>query len=84
MKATGVVRRLDSLGRIVLPRELRRIFSIAHNDPLEIFVDHDKIVLKKYQPGCRECGEIQNLIQGANTVLCQRCLQAMLNLSKQK
>ncbi len=78
MKATGVVRRVDQLGRVVLPKELRRAFSINHNDPLEIFVDNDYIILKKYQPGCQECGKILDLVQGNNTTLCRQCLQSMV------
>ena len=48
MKSTGIVRRLDELGRITLPIELRRNFDVNERDPLEIFVDDDKIILKKY------------------------------------
>ena len=50
MKSTGIVRRLDELGRITLPIELRRNFDVNERDPLEIFVDDDKIILKKYNP----------------------------------
>ncbi|MEH7442137.1 AbrB/MazE/SpoVT family DNA-binding domain-containing protein [Bacillus sp. JJ1122] len=50
MKATGIVRKTDQLGRIVIPMELRKKLSIGENDPLEIFVDEDMIVLKRYQP----------------------------------
>ncbi|MEH7885277.1 AbrB/MazE/SpoVT family DNA-binding domain-containing protein [Bacillus sp. JJ1609] len=50
MKATGIVRKTDQLGRIVIPMELRKKLSIGENDPLEIFVDEDMIILKKYQP----------------------------------
>lgn len=50
MKSTGIVRKLDELGRITLPIELRRTLGVSERDPLEIFVDEDKIVLKKYEP----------------------------------
>ena len=50
MKSTGIVRRLDELGRITLPIELRRNFDVNERDPLEIFVDDEKIILKKYNP----------------------------------
>lgn len=50
MKSTGIVRKLDELGRITLPIELRRTLGVNERDPLEIFVDEDKIVLKKYEP----------------------------------
>ncbi len=57
MKSTGIVRRLDELGRITLPIELRRNFDINERDPLEIFVDDDKIILKKYNPADIFTGE---------------------------
>ena len=55
MKATGIVRKVDSLGRIVLPIELRRTLGIGELDPLEIFVDGEKIILRKYEPACTFC-----------------------------
>ena len=57
MKATGIVRKVDELGRIVLPIELRRTLDIAERDPLEIYVDGQSIVLSKYQPACIFCGD---------------------------
>ena len=57
MKSTGIVRRLDELGRITLPIELRRNFDVNERDPLEIFVDDDKIILKKYNPADIFTGE---------------------------
>lgn len=50
MKSTGIVRRLDELGRITLPIELRRTLGVGERDPLEIFVDEDRIILTKYEP----------------------------------
>lgn len=62
MKATGIVRKTDQLGRVVIPMELRKKLSIGENDPLEIFVDEDMIILKKYQPDqtCIITGTISN------------------------
>ena len=57
MKATGIVRKVDELGRIVLPIELRRTLDIAERDPLEIYVDGPSIILNKYQPACIFCGD---------------------------
>lgn len=57
MKATGVVRKVDELGRIVIPMELRRTLGIDIKDPLEIYVDGDQVILKKYEPTCLFCGE---------------------------
>ena len=55
MKSTGVVRKIDELGRIVLPKELRKSFGIDVGDPLEIFTEDDRIILKQYQPSCIFC-----------------------------
>ncbi|MCI2062120.1 MAG: AbrB/MazE/SpoVT family DNA-binding domain-containing protein [Eubacteriaceae bacterium] len=74
MKATGIVRKVDELGRIVLPIELRRTLNIKIKDPIEIFVDEDYIVLKKYEPACVFCGnakDVQNLF-GKN--VCKDCI----------
>ncbi|MCL2852495.1 MAG: AbrB/MazE/SpoVT family DNA-binding domain-containing protein [Defluviitaleaceae bacterium] len=63
MVASGFVRKLDELGRIVLPIEIRKTFQIRERDPLEIFVDNDKIILKKYEPGDIFTGELDNLVE---------------------
>jgi len=63
MKATGVVRRIDELGRIVLPCELRRVLNIKERDSLEIFVDENRIVLKKYEPACTFTGLADDLVE---------------------
>jgi len=61
MKATGVVRRVDELGRVVLPCELRRVMHINDRDALEVYVDGDKIVMKKYEPTCTFTGASEEL-----------------------
>lgn len=60
MKSIGIVRKLDQLGRVVVPVELRRVLKLAEKDAIEIFVEDDKIILKKYQPNmaCAITGEI--------------------------
>ena len=77
MKATGIVRKVDELGRIVLPIELRRTLGIDEKDPLEIYVDQEKIILKKYQPDCVFCGNASDnqLFHGKN--VCRECAIAM-------
>ena len=57
MKSTGVVRKLDNLGRIVIPIELRKTMDIAVKDTLEIFTEGDQIILKKYHPACIFCND---------------------------
>ena len=65
MKSTGIVRRVDELGRIVLPIELRRILDIGEKDALEIFVEGSSIVLKKYRPTCVFCDNTRDAIKGS-------------------
>ncbi|MFB5663740.1 AbrB/MazE/SpoVT family DNA-binding domain-containing protein [Alteribacillus sp. HJP-4] len=62
MKSTGIVRKVDELGRVVIPIELRRTLDIAEKDALEIYVDNDRIVLKKYKPNmtCQVTGEVSD------------------------
>lgn len=63
MKSTGIVRKLDELGRVTLPIELRRSFNVNERDPLEIFVDDDKIILKKYTPSDIFTGDMEDLVE---------------------
>ncbi len=77
MKATGIVRKVDELGRIVLPVELRRTLDIAEKDSLEIFVDGSNIVLKKYQPACVFCGETKEIRQFRGKSVCANCLREL-------
>ena len=80
MKATGIVRKVDELGRIVLPIELRRTLDIAEKDAIEIYVDGSSIILKKYEPTCIFCGETKRvtLFKGKN--ICPACLREMQKL----
>jgi transcriptional pleiotropic regulator of transition state genes len=73
VKATGIVRKIDTLGRIVLPVELRRMMSIKEKDPVEIFIDGESIILKKYKPGCSLCGSMDDVFMFADTPFCKRC-----------
>lgn len=73
MKSTGIVRKVDELGRVVLPIELRRTLDIAERDALEIFVDGEKIILKKYAPACIFCGEADGVSQFKGKNICEDC-----------
>ncbi|NLW49142.1 MAG: AbrB/MazE/SpoVT family DNA-binding domain-containing protein [Firmicutes bacterium] len=73
-KSTGIVREVDVLGRVVIPMELRSVMKINKGDPLEIFVDQDKIILKKYIPGCFFCGNMEELKNINGKKICQPCL----------
>lgn len=77
MKATGIVRKVDELGRIVLPVELRRTMEIDVRDPLEIYVDGSTVILKKYSPSCIFCGKVERVIQYRNKNVCEDCLQQL-------
>ena len=79
MKATGIVRRVDELGRVVIPIELRNKFDIKEKDPIEIYVDGSSIVLKKYEPNCVFCGSTKKLTDYTGKLVCSKCIE---NLSK--
>ena len=80
MKTTGIVRQMDSLGRIVLPIELRRTLDIAQKDSLEIYVEGNQIVLKKYEPNCAFCDNTKDIIQYKGKNICPRCLAELKKL----
>ncbi len=77
MKSTGIVRKIDNLGRVVLPIELRRIFDIDKEDPVEIFVDDNYIMLKKYQPACIFCNDAKDVVNFRGKNICVNCLEDM-------
>ena len=78
MKATGIVRRIDDLGRVVIPKEIRRTLRIKEGDPLEIFTDREgEIILKKYQPGCIFCNDARNVTLFKGKLVCDKCLAEM-------
>ena len=77
MKSTGVVRNVDELGSIVLPKELMYTLDIEEKDPLEIFVDGNSILLKKYEPGCIFCGDAQDIINYKGKNICKACLKVL-------
>ena len=77
MKSTGIVRKLDELGRIVLPIELRRTLNLAEKDAVEIYVEGENIILRKYEPNCAFCGEAKHLVEYRGRQVCQRCAKAI-------
>ena len=83
MKSTGIVRKVDELGRIVLPIEMRRTLDIAEKDALEIYVDGDNIILRKYQPTCIFCDNAKNVINFKGKNVCPDCI-AKLKLTKEE
>lgn len=81
MKSTGMVRKIDKLGRIVLPMELRKVLDIHNEDPIEIFTDENYILLKKYQSSCIFCGEANNVINFKGKNVCPDCVERMKGVS---
>lgn len=79
MKSTGIVRKVDSLGRIVLPIELRRVMGIDIKDPIEIFVDDSHIVLGKYQPACIFCDSVVGVSEFKGAKVCADCFAKLRN-----
>ncbi len=79
MKATGIVRKIDALGRIVLPIEIRDTLGIKERDPLEIFVDGENIVFKKYSPTCIFCEATENLTLYKDKLICPDCINDIAN-----
>jgi len=77
MKSTGIVRKIDELGRIVLPIELRKNMGIDSKDSIEIFVDDDKIILKKYEPSCIFCGNVEDVTLYKGKLICRECIESL-------
>jgi len=77
MKSTGIIRKVDELGRIVLPIEIRRTLDIAERDELEIYMESDRIILQKFEPACIFCGSGRNLISYRRKNVCQGCISKM-------
>lgn len=80
MKSTGIVRKVDELGRVVLPIELRRTLDINLKDSLEIYVDGEHVILKKYSPACIFCGEAADITDFKGKNICQDCLDHIKNI----
>ncbi|MBS3995130.1 MAG: AbrB/MazE/SpoVT family DNA-binding domain-containing protein [Alkaliphilus sp.] len=77
MKSTGIVRKVDELGRIVIPIELRRTLQIDQKDALEIYVDGSQIILKKYEPACIFCDQAKDVINFKGKNICPDCTQEL-------
>lgn len=80
MRSTGIVRKVDELGRIVIPKELRKSFTIENKDPVEVFVEGDKIILRKYNSRCSLCGSEQDVSEVLKTEICSKCVKEIQNL----
>lgn len=79
MKSTGIVRKVDELGRIVLPMEIRKTLDINEKDPMEIFIDEERIILAKYTPSCIFCSSADNIVYFEGKRICADCLAKIKN-----
>jgi transcriptional pleiotropic regulator of transition state genes len=77
MKSTGIVRKIDDLGRMVIPIELRKTMNINKKDPMEIFVDEEKIILRKYEPACTFCGSTDDSMEFNGRTICAECAESI-------
>lgn len=80
MKSTGIVRKVDELGRIVLPIEMRRTLDIAEKDALEIYVEGASVILKKYKPSCIFCDSNKDILQFKGKNVCPKCMRELTDL----
>ncbi len=80
MKPVGVVRKVDQLGRIVLPKSLRKRYQMNEGDPVEILVQGDHIILERYKPKCVFCSSMEKVSEYKNRYVCQECQEQMLSL----
>ena len=77
MKATGIVRKIDDLGRLVIPRELRRTLDWSVGDPMEVFVEGGNVVIKKYEPACIFCREASGVSKYKEKNICKKCMDEL-------
>lgn len=81
MKSLGIVRKVDELGRIVLPIETRRRLELEPGDGVEIFVEKDRVILKKYEPSCLFCGDADDIVIYKDKRICKNCLAELLGMA---
>lgn len=81
VKSTGIVRKVDELGRIVIPIELRRNLDIDERDSLEIYVEEDHVILKKYSPSCIFCANAGDVIKFKDKNICKNCLAELRDIN---
>lgn len=84
MKATGIVRTIDSVGRFVIPKELRRTMNISEDDALEVFVDDNNILLRKYNPSCIFCKNLDDVIEFEKQKICKSCIAKIQKMEFQE
>lgn len=81
MKSTGIARPLDGIGRVVLPKEIRDVMGIPEGEPLEVFVDDDRIILRKFMHNCIFCGEGSDVHFYRDHAVCRKCAEDLYNIA---
>mgnify|MGYP004570796307 FL=1 len=81
MKSTGIVRKLDELGRVVIPKEIRNKLDIEEKDPIEIYLDGSSIILRKFETGCIFCNNSKDLVTFKDKLICQKCLSKISEIN---
>jgi len=84
MKSTGIVRRLDELGRVVIPKEIRNKLNIEEKDPIEIYLEGTSIILRKFESGCIFCNNSKELSTYKDRLICKKCLEKIANLNMEE
>ncbi len=83
LKSFGITKRIDEVGRIVLPKELRKMFDLKEDvDSVEIFVEGDQIILKKYLPCCIFCKTTENIVNFKGQKVCGKCIGMLSNINE--
>lgn len=83
MKSTGIVRNIDELGRIVIPKEIRKKLGINNTDPVEIFMDGEKVIITKYRNVCHFCGETFETVEFKGKIICRSCIAGLLDIENE-
>ncbi len=83
MKSTGIIRPVDKMGRVVIPKEIRTLLKIENDvDSFEIYMDDDKVILKKYQPTCIFCDSLADSIQYGGYTVCKDCISRINEINR--
>lgn len=84
MKSTGIVRKLDELGRVVIPKEIRNKLDVEEKDPIEIYLDGTSIILRKFETGCIFCNNSKDLVSFKDKLVCKKCLSKITDLNSEE
>ena len=84
MKSTGIVRKLDELGRVVIPKEIRNKLDIEEKDSIEIYLEGSSIILRKFETGCIFCNNSKDLVSFKEKLVCKKCLAKMTEINSEE